>query len=139
MAKDIYHQVVKQALEKEGWKITHDPLRLFDKDVKIDYEIDLAAEKLLFAEKTNEKIAVEVKNFLRTSMIHEFHGVLGQYLVYQAALLQIEADRKLFLAISSSASEKLEDFLFLQQLIEQYRIKIIVFDESSMEIITWKK
>lgn len=27
-AKDIYHDVVKQALIKDGWTITDDPLRL---------------------------------------------------------------------------------------------------------------
>jgi hypothetical protein len=25
MAKDIYHDLVKQALKNEGWAITHDP------------------------------------------------------------------------------------------------------------------
>ena len=25
MAKDIYHRAVREALEKEGWTITHDP------------------------------------------------------------------------------------------------------------------
>jgi hypothetical protein len=28
MAKDIYHQAVRNALEKEGWTITHDPFRI---------------------------------------------------------------------------------------------------------------
>jgi len=28
MARDIFHDIVKNALEKEGWRITHDPLRL---------------------------------------------------------------------------------------------------------------
>ncbi|MBR8827130.1 MAG: xisH family protein [Gomphosphaeria aponina SAG 52.96 = DSM 107014] len=27
-AKDIYHNNVKNALIKDGWNITHDPLRL---------------------------------------------------------------------------------------------------------------
>jgi XisH protein len=27
-AKDRFHNIVKIALEKEGWKITHDPLTL---------------------------------------------------------------------------------------------------------------
>jgi hypothetical protein len=27
-ARDIYHATVKQALIKEGWEITHDPLKL---------------------------------------------------------------------------------------------------------------
>ncbi len=28
MAKDLYHQIVKNALIKEGWNITHDPLHI---------------------------------------------------------------------------------------------------------------
>ena len=28
MAKDIFHQQVKNALIKDGWKITHDPLTI---------------------------------------------------------------------------------------------------------------
>jgi len=27
-ARDIYHNNVRSALEKDGWHITHDPLRL---------------------------------------------------------------------------------------------------------------
>jgi hypothetical protein len=27
-AKDIYHDTVKNALVKDGWTITHDPLRI---------------------------------------------------------------------------------------------------------------
>jgi XisH protein len=26
MAKDLYHSIVQNALEKEGWVVTHDPL-----------------------------------------------------------------------------------------------------------------
>ena len=28
MAKDVFHQQVKNALIKDGWKITHDPLTI---------------------------------------------------------------------------------------------------------------
>ncbi len=28
MAKDLLHQNVREALEKEGWKITNDPMRI---------------------------------------------------------------------------------------------------------------
>lgn len=97
MAKDIYHSVVKEALEKDGWTITQDPFLLTDKPMKIDYEIDLGAEKLLAAEKNNQKIAVEVKSFLKTSFLNEFHSIFGQYLVYQAGLLRLEPDRILYL------------------------------------------
>ncbi|MEY4937802.1 MAG: hypothetical protein RIS64_4161 [Bacteroidota bacterium] len=28
MARDLYHQQVKNALIKDGWRITHDPYRI---------------------------------------------------------------------------------------------------------------
>ncbi len=34
MAKDIFHETVKQGLIKEGWTITTDPLRLTYEDQK---------------------------------------------------------------------------------------------------------
>jgi XisH protein len=56
-AKDIFHAVVRSALEKEGWIITHDPLYL-----KVDEDklyVDLGAENnLLGADKYGQKIAV---------------------------------------------------------------------------------
>jgi hypothetical protein len=43
MAKDLFHQAVKQALIKDGWTITSDPLIIRIERVKL--EIDFAAEK----------------------------------------------------------------------------------------------
>jgi XisH protein len=63
MAKDFYHNNVREALEKDGWKITDDPLPV--KIEGIGYEIDFGAEPLLAAEKDEKKIAVEVKKFFR--------------------------------------------------------------------------
>ena len=62
MARDKYHDHVKEALIKEGWKITHDPYKIKVGGRKA--QIDLGAEKLIAAEKENELIAVEVKSFL---------------------------------------------------------------------------
>jgi XisH protein len=46
-------------------------------------QIDLGAEKLIAAEKDNQKIAVEIKSFLRTSKITDFYNALGQFLPYK--------------------------------------------------------
>ena len=40
--------------------------------------MDIAAEKLICAERGNQKIAVEVKSFIKASTISEFHSALGQ-------------------------------------------------------------
>jgi len=75
MAKDLYHDNVKEALIKDGWNITHDPLNLEYEDEQI--AIDLGAEKLIGAEKGGEKIAVEIKSFLAPSFIYQFHNAIG--------------------------------------------------------------
>lgn len=48
-AKDAFHTVVKTALEKEGWLITHDPYTL--QAGTLELYIDLGAEKVIAAEK----------------------------------------------------------------------------------------
>lgn len=72
MAKDFFHSIVRAALEREDWKITHDPyeiktdvLELFDSRM----QVDLGAEKLIAAFKGKEKIAVEVKSLLGPSLL----------------------------------------------------------------------
>lgn len=83
-AKDKFHDAVKNALIKEGWMITNDPL--FIQFGGVDLYVDLGAEKMLAAEKDNQKIAVEIKSFLGDSTISEFHQALGQLLNYRLIL-----------------------------------------------------
>jgi len=71
MAKDRFHNIVRNALEKDDWKITADPYEINVDDV--DFEIDLAAEQLLGAEREGRKIAVEIKSFISPSNVSEFH------------------------------------------------------------------
>ncbi len=53
-ARDIYHDTVKLALEKDGWAITHDPFPL--QIGKKRLSADLGAERLISAEKELRKI-----------------------------------------------------------------------------------
>ena len=96
-AKDLYHEAVVKALTDADWNITNDPLRIEVGDV--GHEIDLGAEKLIAAEKENRKIAVEIKSFLSSSPVYEFHSVLGQFLNYREALAEQEPDRVLYVAV----------------------------------------
>lgn len=60
-AKDLYHNEVKNALQKDGWVITHDPLTISAGPKT--FHVDLGAEKIIAAEKEGMKIAVEIKSF----------------------------------------------------------------------------
>jgi XisH protein len=135
MAKDRYHLLVKNALIREGWAITHDPYPLRDWDP--NWEIDLGAEKIIGAEKENQKIAIEVKSFLETSFAYEFHKALGQYLNYFASLSQLEKDRVLFLAIPLDIWETEFQRHGIQFSIKTYNVKILIYNVKSQCIERW--
>jgi hypothetical protein len=135
-ARDKFHNAVKQALEKEGWIITHDPLRIeYGEEDKIS--IDLGAEQLLGAEKAEQKIAVEVKSFLSDSAIFDFHLALGQFLNYRLVLEETEPERLLYLAVPIEAY----DSFFYRDLpkasIKKYQIKLIIYDSRNKVIVKW--
>lgn len=120
VAKDRFHQVVKTALIKDGWDVTHDPLQI--KVGGVDMEIDLGAERLLAAERGGEKIAVEVKSFLaRASAISEFHMAMGQFINYRAALRREEFDRVLYLAVLDLATTVFSSLIFPHQYYKRIR------------------
>ncbi len=137
MAKDLFHKNARESLEKEGWKISADPLRIYIS--KKDYlEIDLAAENAFLAEKGQQKIAVEVKGFLRKSFISAFHEAIEQYLNYKSALADNEPDRIIYLAIPEDAfNNELFQGEFIQKRLKEECINLIVFDISNNIITKW--
>lgn len=138
MAKDIYHYVVKEALIKEGWTITDDPLVLLSK-AEGGLETDLGAEKVITAEKGLQKIAVEVKSFLQPSIMYELHKAFGQYLFYAVALEMKENTRILYLAIPVEIYLRLHQKEIFRRTIKQYQVKLIIFDPETKIIESWKE
>lgn len=137
MAKDIFHDAAKHALEKAGWTITHEFYPIRDKIRDIRYDIDLAAERVIAAEKGAEKIAVEVKSLLQPSLTYEFHAVLGKFLVYLHGLKHQEPERVLYVAIPLFAWNKISQMPGLMEVIEIYQVRIIVFKPNTETIVTW--
>jgi len=135
-AKDLFHEAVKQALLKEQWVITSDPLTIKIEGVK--FEIDLAAEKVFAAQKAGRKIAVEVKSFLNNSPITDFHGALGQFLNYRLALQMTESDRTLYLAVPLETFESFFQERFVQEAVKLYQLKLIVYDPEKEVVIAWR-
>ncbi|TAG69522.1 MAG: fatty-acid oxidation protein subunit alpha [Oscillatoriales cyanobacterium] len=132
-----FHDAVKQALLKEQWVITADPLIL--KIDKVKFEIDLAAEKVFAAEKAGQKIAVEIKSFLNPSAVTDFHSALGQFLNYRLGLQMNEPDRTLYLAIPLDIFESFFQERFTQEAVRQYQVKLIVYEPVQEVIIEWKE
>nr|WP_052515905.1 element excision factor XisH family protein [Phaeodactylibacter xiamenensis] len=52
--------------------------------------------RTIAAEKGTEKIAVEIKSFLGTSRVYDFHQAIGQFVIYKMALKRNQELRTLF-------------------------------------------
>ena len=135
-AIDLFHGAVKQALLKNDLVITADSLKIKIEGVKL--EVDLAAQKVIAAQKAEQKIAVEIKSFLNTSAITDFHTGLGQFLNYRLALQMSESYRILYLAVPIDTFESFFQEKFTQEAIKFYQVKLLIYDPTEEVIIEWK-
>jgi XisH protein len=130
--KDTYHNLVKSALIREGWTISHDPYFL-QSDPKLS--IDLGAQRTIAAEKGREKIAVEVKSFIADSQVTELERSVGQYGIYEELLQIQEPDRKLYLAVPIDAFENIFNRQVGKVAIKKFQLKLIVFSFEQEELV----
>lgn len=112
---DAYHEAVKRALIKDGWAVTHDPLVIKYKGLRLF--VDLAAEKPTddrtldlspigaAGTPVKERIAVEIKVFGRASFLNEFEKAVGQFLLYRDMMERTQVRRELFLAVAQPIYE----------------------------------
>ncbi|MEQ8754145.1 MAG: XisH family protein [Coleofasciculus sp. G1-WW12-02] len=136
VAKDLFHDAVKNGLEKEGWVITDDPLRI--RAGRVDMRIDLGAERLIAAEKGEEKIAVEIKSFITPSNISEFHTAVGQFLNYRVALEEQQPDRVLYLAVPLGTYQTFFNLPFVETIIERFQLRLLVYEPKDEVVLEWK-
>lgn len=135
MARDLFHDLVKAALEAEGWSITDDPY-----EVRLDrskFQIDLAAERMIAAEKDRTKIAVEIKSFLSPSVVTDFYAALGQFLSYRLVLQEVEPQRILYLAVPLDSYNRFFQSKFAQLAVLEYQLKLIIYDSEKGGIVEW--
>jgi len=135
-AKDIYHDIVKTALIKEGWTITHDPLRIkLRKGRKLF--VDLGAERLIAAEKDTRKIAVEIKSFVGASVMKDLEEALGQFMLYFQLLNRYEPGRVLYLAVAEDICKTVFEEEAGEILIQNKIIRLVTFDPIDEAIVQW--
>ena len=132
--RDDLHFPVKRALQKDGWKITHDPVVLYFRELRM--QADLGAGRLMAGEKEGRQIVVEVKDFDSPSLVNELQKMMGQLELYQWALDEQAQARDLFLALSRAVYDDCLQFApsAFNAIIERKKINLIVFDET-LEVI----
>ena len=134
-SRDKIHDIVKTALIKDNWTITHDPF--FIRLGHFRTYADLAAERPFAAQKGDKKIAVEIKSFIGRSPIYDLEQALGQYGLYRALLTEVEPDRQVYLALGRAAYASLFDASAGLVVIRELRLSLCVVDLEREEVNQW--
>ena len=94
-------------------------------------------DRSLAAERGSQKIAVEIKTFLRPSFVRELENALGQYILYRNLLSVTDPERELYLAVSDRIYNNFFQKKASQFIVNQNQILIVVVEIQSEVITQW--
>lgn len=135
MARDLFHENVKEALIKEGWIITNDPLSF--KIGNMQVQIDLGAERLIAAERGSDKIAIEIKTFGSLSFITSLYEAVGKYIIYRNVLALRDPERLLYLAVPESIYTRFFEEQVIQKTMQEEKFKLVIYNQTTQIITQW--
>jgi hypothetical protein len=104
---------------------------------KEDLYVDLGAERILAAEKGEQRIAVETKSFLGRSEIADLEKALGQFALYRSVLARREPNRTLVLAVPDDVLRDVFDDPLGQLIVNDYSLRIFGFEPEAEVISRW--
>ena len=131
-AKDKIHTPVKNALIKAGYTVTHNPYTLWYGSERV--YIDMAAE---WTSPPEHIIIIEVKSFVKASIIRDFEDVLGQYIFYFGILKLTQPKYKLYIAISDKTYSDIIQREMINITLQFHAIPLIIVDIDQEEIVKW--
>jgi len=134
-ALDQLHDVVRRALERDGWTITHDPMTLRAGGRSL--YVDLGAEQIIAAEKGVRRIAVEIKSFGGPSLIADLQQAVGQFAMYEDVLATIEPGRDLYLAMPSEVLDVVQLDEIGQLMLRRRIPRVLGFSLLTEEVTRW--
>ncbi|MBD2207493.1 XisH family protein [Calothrix sp. FACHB-1219] len=145
-SRDAIHETVKQALTKDGWiiKDTDDPyvISYGERFLFIDLGASKSAtnsneSRLIGAEKNNNRIAIEIKEFKAKSIIKDLEQAIGQYVLYGLLLGKVDPERDIYLAISDTLYEDFFQEPIGELVIKELPLKMIIVNLQRAEITQW--
>ncbi|MCU0571263.1 MAG: XisH family protein [Oculatellaceae cyanobacterium Prado106] len=142
--RDAIHSLIRQALIKEGWEITDDPyvVSFGERFLFIDLAASAGmpsriAGRVIGARRGQEQIAVEIKEFRGQSAIADLEQAIGQYMLYQLLLEQVDPMRKVYLAVASKTFDEILSEPIGELVIRELPLRLIVVDVETIEVKQW--
>jgi hypothetical protein len=144
-ARDTTHRVVKQALTKDGWEITDDPYVISYGERFLFVDLGLTESgtfngiqgQFIGAERDTSKIAIEIKEFRGGSAIADLEQAIGQYVLYQLLLNQVDPGREIYLAITDITYDGIFSEPLGELVISELPLKLLIVDIAKVEVKRW--
>jgi hypothetical protein len=143
--RDTIHNLVKEAIIKDGWEITDDPYVIsygerflfVDLGAKESEGLKEIQRQFLGAERDNSRIAIEIKEFRGKSVIADLQQVIGQYVLYRLLLTKVDPEREIYLAITDLTYNEIFSEPIGKVVISDLPLKLLVIDLERAEVKQW--
>jgi len=133
--QDLYHDVVRDALRKDGWRITHTALQLKARAESRTRE--LWEGPWLIADKDERKVAVAVSSFVGRSNLADLTQMWGQLELSRPQLHTMDSDRVVYMAVRQATYLACFGGTEGDLLLEKEHMQLIVFDPRAEAIVQW--
>ncbi|MGI0479282.1 element excision factor XisH family protein [Geminocystis sp. CENA526] len=82
-------------------------------------------------------MVIEIKEFRSPSPIVDLEQAIGQYILYQLLLKQVDPQREIYLAITTEVYQEIFDEAIGKLVIKKLNLKLIIVDLLKEEIQEW--
>lgn len=142
--RDAIHNIIRQALTKEGWEITDDPYVIsygerflfIDLAARLDV-LNGIAGRFIGARRGSSRIAVEIKEFRGNSAIADLEQAIGQYVLYRLLLEQVDSERELYLAVADTTFDGIFSEPIGELVMRELPMKLLIVDVEAVEVKRW--
>ena len=142
--RDAIHNIIRQALTKEGWEITDDPYVIsygerflfIDLAARLDV-LNGIAGRFIGARRDSSRIAVEIKEFRGNSAIADLEQAIGQYVLYRLLLAQVDPERELYLAVVDTTFDGIFSEPIGELVMRELPMKLLIVDVEAVEVKRW--
>lgn len=133
--RDLYYDLVKNALRKDGWRVTSDALPLTRRAATDTAEP--WTTQLLAADKDERKIAVAVHSFIGCSDLTTIAQALAQLALSRPRVHAVEATRVLYLAVRQATYATCFAAPEGVRLLARQPTPLLVFDPRTETVVQW--
>jgi hypothetical protein len=98
---------------------------------------DLGAERPIAAERSGQKIVVEIKSFISRSPINDLKAALGQYVLYRGLLEVTAPERRLYLAIGETVHTSLFQQPAVHLIVRRNGLRMVTIDLGEQKVVRW--